>query len=223
MLGLSFVAGLVAAWWLLPLGLLLWVTMVVTVSRDESLQFNYRMQSREPLAQRFQQYFNRIQRAQLRVFTALASAPSRKKRVLEPIREHVDALTGQVYSLCQRMTTLENNRVVTTAQRDLAGDLARINDALKRTTDPTIRREYESSRESIQERLDRQYTVSVLLDRVEAQLLGLANELDGLVTEVVRLQAMAPDNAAQHVSRLVDSLYQQSAQIAAFEREVVQI
>jgi hypothetical protein len=223
MLGLAVAAGLLAAWWLLPLGLLLWVTMVVTVSRDESLQFNYRMQSREPLAQRFQQYFDRIQRAQLRVMNALSSVPSRTQRVLEPIREQIDLLTGQVYSLCHRMTTLENNRVVTTAQRDLAGDLARINDALKRTTDPTIRREYESSRESIQERLDRQYTVSVLLDRVDAQLLGLANELDGLVTEVVRLQAMRPDDAARHVSRLVGDLQQQSAQVAAFEREVVQI
>jgi hypothetical protein len=223
MLALSIIAGLIAAWWLAPLGLFLWVTMIVTVSRDASLQFNYRMQSREPLAQRFQQYFDRIQRAQLRVFNALSSASSRTKRVLEPVREQVDALTGQVYSLCQRMTTLENYRVVTTAQRDLAGDLARIDDALKRTTDPVIRREYESSRESIQERLDRQYTVSVLLDRVEAQILGLANELDGLVTEVVRLQTMAPDDAAQHASRLVDNLRQQSAQIAAFEREVVQI
>jgi hypothetical protein len=86
-----------------------------------------------------------------------------------------------------------------------------------------IRQEYESSRESIQERLDRQYTVTVLLDRVEAQLLGLANELDGLVTEVIRLQAMTPGDAAQHVSRLVGSLDQQSAEFAAFEREVVQV
>jgi hypothetical protein len=142
---------------------------------------------------------------------------------LQPIQDEVDALTGQVYALCQRLTTLENYRVVTESQRDLAGDLSRIDDALKRTTDPVIRREYEGSRESIQERLDRQHTVKVLLDRVEAQLLGLANELDGLVTEVIRLQAMVPGDAALHVAGLVDSLRQQSAQIVDFEREVVQV
>jgi hypothetical protein len=223
MLGLSILAGLIAAWWLFPLGLVLWLAMVVTASRDASLQFNYRMQSRDPLAQRFQQYFDRIQRVQLRVYNARSSAPAGSKHVLEPVQEHVDALTGQVYSLCQRMTTLENHRVVTAAQRDLEGDLARIDAALKRTTDAAIRREYESSRESIQERLDRQHKVSVLLDRVEAQLLGLANELDGVVTEVVRLQAMVPDNASRHVSRLVNNLQQQSAEIRAFEREVVRI
>jgi hypothetical protein len=207
----------------LPLGLIVWLAMVVTVSRDAGVQFNYQMQSRDPLAQRFQEYFDRIQRAQLRVFNALASAPARTRRALQPIRDQVDALTEQVYSLCQRMTTLENYRVVTESQRDLSGDLARIDGALQRTTDPVIRQEYESSRESIQERLDRQYTVTVLLDRVEAQLLGLANELDSLVTEVIRLQAMAPEDAARHVSGLVESLRQQAAQFAEFEREVVQV
>jgi hypothetical protein len=223
MLALSIAAGLIAAWWLTPLGLLLWVTMVVTVSRDARLQFNYQMHSRDPLAQRFQQYFDRIQRAQLRVFNALASVPSGRMRALEPIREQVDVLAQQVYSLCQHMTTLENYRVVTESQRDLAGDLARIDEALQRTADPTIRSEYESSRGSIEERLARQQTVTVLLDRVEAQLLGLANELDVLVTEVIRLPALAPNEAARHASRLVDTLSQQSAQIATFEREVVQV
>jgi hypothetical protein len=223
MLGMAVVAGAIAAWWLLPLGLIVWLAMVVTVSRDAGVQFNYQMQSRDPLAQRFQEYFDRIQRAQLRVFNALASAPSRMRRALQPIRDQVDALTEQVYSLCLRMTTLENYRVVTESQRDLSGDLARIDEALKRTTDPVIRQEYESSRESIQERLDRQYTVSVLLDRVEAQLLGLANELDSLVSEVIRLQAMVPEDAARHVSGLVASLRQQAAQFAEFEREVVRV
>jgi hypothetical protein len=223
MFALSVFAGLVAAWWLFPLGLFLWLTMVVTASRDASLQFNYQMQSRDPLAQRFQQYFDRIQRAQLRVFNALSSAPSSKKRVLEPIRTEVDALTAQVYALCQRMTTLENYRVVTESQRDLAGDLSRIDEALKRTQDPGIRQEYESSRQSIQERMDRQYTVTVLLDRVEAQLLGLANELDGLVTEVIRLQALAPDDAAPQISGVVANLREQSAQFRDFEREVAQV
>lgn len=229
MLALSILAGLLAAWWLLPLGLLLWLTMVVTVSRDASLQFNYRMQSRAPLAQRFQQYFDRIQGSQLRLVNSLASAPTGTQRVLQSVRDEVDALTSQVHSLCQRLTTLENDRVVTASQRDLSRDLARIEDALQRTADPQIRREYENSRQSIQERLGRQLQVTVLLDRVEAQLLGLANELDGIVTEAIRfqvdarLQTTVSDEAAQHVARLANALRQQSIQFAAFEREVVQI
>ena len=37
------------------------------------------------------------------------------------------------------------------------------------------------------------------------------------------MQAMPPDDAARHVSGLVDSLRRQSTEIAAFEREVVQV
>ena len=75
MLGLSVLAGLVAAWWLLPLGLLFWLAMVIAVSREPRLRFNYRMQSREPLAQRFQEVFGRVERCQLSVFNNLAAAP----------------------------------------------------------------------------------------------------------------------------------------------------
>ena len=54
-------------------------------SRDASLQFNYRMQSREPLAQRFQRYFDRIERSQVGVFNSLSSAPARTRRALQPV------------------------------------------------------------------------------------------------------------------------------------------
>jgi hypothetical protein len=164
-----------------------------------------------------------VERCQLSVFNNLAAAPPSTRRVLQPIRDGVDALTAQVYSLCQRMTALENYRLITQMGRDLEADLARIDAAVQRTIEPVILREYEDSRRSIQERLDRLQTVSVLLDRVEAQLLGLANELDGVVTEVIRLQAMAPDDAARHVPGLVERLRQQAAQIEAFDREVVQV
>ena len=48
-------------------------------------------------------------------------------------------------------------------------------------------------------------------------------ELDGVVSEVIQLQAMSPDDAARHVSGLVDNLHQQSTEVSAFEREVVQV
>ena len=73
-LGLSLLAGLLAAWWLFPLGLVVWGAMVATVSRDARVQFSHRLQSREPLARRFQGYFDRVQRAQLRIFNSLSAA-----------------------------------------------------------------------------------------------------------------------------------------------------
>jgi hypothetical protein len=223
MLGLAVLAGLVAAWWLFPLGLVFWLVMVVRISRDASLRFTYRMRSREPLAQRFQEYFDRVERSQLSVFNNLAAASPRARRALLPIQEAVDALTAQVYSLCQNMTSLENYRRVAESGRDLEADLAHIEGSMRRTRDATIRREYQASRRSIEERLDRLRAVSMLLDRVEAQLLGLAHELDGVMSEVIRLQAMAPEDAARHVPDLRRRLDQESNELQAFAREVTQV
>jgi len=219
-LGLAVVAGLVAAWWLFPVGVLAWLVMVIAVARDPSLRISHAMQRRDPLAQRFQRYFDRIERAQVGVFNSLASAPPSTRRALQPIQAEIDGLTNQVYALIKRMTLLENYRLVVQSGADLQGDLEQIGATLTDTQDAVIRREYEESRHAIQERLARLESVSTLLDRVEAQLLSLSNEMDGMVTEVIRLQALGTQEATGYVPALASRVREQSVQLKVFEREV---
>lgn len=220
MLGACAFAGLVAAWWLFPLGLVLWLIMVLAVARDPSLRISHQMQTREPLAQRFQTYFDRIERAQVSVFNSLASAPSNTRRVLQPVQDQLDALTSQAYALCQRMTALENYRLVQQSSSNLQSDLARTNDAIDNATDQLVKEQYEESRRSLLERLAKQNIVSSELERVEAQLLSLASELDGVVTEVVRLQAVGANSASDRVPALVDKLHQESKDLQAFADQI---
>ena len=63
MLALTAAAGLCAAWWLAPIGLLFWAIMVFVIARDPGLQMTFTRQSRQPLAQRFQIRFDRLDRA----------------------------------------------------------------------------------------------------------------------------------------------------------------
>jgi hypothetical protein len=223
MLGLAAFAGLVAAWWLFPLGLLLWLGMVVAVSRDPSLRFSHEMHSREPIAQRFQRYFDRIERAQVGVFNSLASAPGRTRKALEPVQEELEALTAQTYRLCRRMTALENYRLVSESTTNLQADLQQITVAIDNATDARVKEEYENSRRALVERIAKLRLFASDLDQVEAQLLGLANELDGIVTEVIRLQAAGPDDAERGVPALVEKLREQSAQLARSEKEAVEV
>ena len=219
MAGLAVFAGLVAAWWLFPIGLLVWLVMIITVSRDRALRFNHQMQQRTPLAQRFQRYFDRIERAQVSIFNTLSAAPVRTQRTLQPIQEEVDTLTSEAYELCQRMTSLENYRMVSQSQPDLTSDLAHINELIERTDDPQVLQDYEESRQALSERLAKLEEVSVQLERVEAQLMSLANEMDGVVTEVVRLQAAGPERAAVQVPAIAERLQQETAQLRAFEQQ----
>lgn len=219
MAGVTIFAGLLSAWWLFPVGVVFWVLMVVAVSRDRALQLNAQMQRREPLAQRFQAYFDRIARAQVSIFNALTDAPSRTRRVLKPIEDEVSELTDEVYALCRRMTTLENYRIVAKTQSGLEDDLKRFDEWIEKAQDPLLRQEYEATRRSLQERLDKFQEVTTQLDRVEAQLVGLEAYLNGVVTEIVRLQAAGPEAAAPLVPDLQRRLQQEMEALQLFDQQ----
>jgi hypothetical protein len=221
-LGLAVIAGLLVAWWLFPLGLALWLIMAIVISREPSLRLSHKMQGRAPLAKRFQKHFDRVQRSQVSVFNSLAAAPARTRRALQPIQTEVEALTTEVHTLCRRMTTLENYRLVSESKSNLQSDLQRINDAIDNSGDALVKQEYEESRNVLMERIAKQRLIATELDRVEAQLVGVVNELDGLVTEVVRLQAMDPEEAGRRVPPLVERLRKRSKELEESERGIGQ-
>ncbi len=223
MLGLAAFAGLVAAWWLFPVGLLFWGAMVFNVARDQALRLNYEMQQRAPLAQRFQRYFNRIQQAQVNIYNALATAPASVQRNLQPVRSEVDALTNAAYTLCQRMTTLENYRLVSQSRANITGDLQHIDDVVARTDEPDVRRDYEESRQALQEHLTKLQTIVTQLERVEAQLLALANDMDSVTAEVIRVQAAGASSAAVYAPELARRLRKQIAQLQAFQQDATRL
>jgi hypothetical protein len=220
-LGVAVFSGLVAAWWLFPIGLLLWLIMAVVVSRDPSLRISHEMQSREPIAQRFQRYFDRIERAQVSVFNSLSSAPGRTRKALQPVQDELEALTTEAYRLCRRMTALENYRLVTDSTANLAADLKRIDEAIDQARDALVKQEYEDSRRAMLERIAKLQLVASDLDRVEAQLLSLTNEMDGIVAEVIRLQASGPVEAERGVPALVAQIRALSVDLESSGQEVV--
>jgi hypothetical protein len=90
MLMTSAVAGLISAWWLFPVGLLFWLIMVVMVARDPALKLNVEKGRRTSLAQRFQRYFDRIERAQVSVFNGLSHASPEVKRAMQPVQNEME-------------------------------------------------------------------------------------------------------------------------------------
>lgn len=223
MLALSVFAGLVSAWWLFPAGLVLWVIMVINVANNPSLRMSHRVQRRKPLAQRFQKRFDRLERLQVSIFNSLASAPPRTRRVLRPVQDEADRVVDEAYALCRRMTALENYRLVTQSQADLEAELRELNDSIDGTDDPVTKQEYEDSYRALQRRVDKLQMVSTQLDRVEAQLVSLSNEMESMVTEVIRLQAMGPEEARGQVDSLVEKLREEAAQLETFEGQAVRV
>jgi hypothetical protein len=137
--------------------------------------------------------------------------------VLQPIQAEVDALMVQVHALCQRMTMLENYRLVREARSDLQTELEQLDDAIAKAGDPVVKKEYEDSRRALLEQSAKLKLVSTDLDRVEAQLMSVANAMDGLVIEVVRLQAMEPEEVGRRAAIMVQELRQQADELKQSE------
>ena len=220
MLALAVAAGLCAAWWLLPLGLLLWVVMVLTIARDPSLVISSTMDSRAPLAARFQAPFDRIERSQVSLFNALAAADPRIRNAFRQVQAETDNLVNQAYLLCQRMSALENYRLVTASSGNLDGELTRLQGQVAAAKDAVVKREYQQSLAALQDRVTKLHATETQLDRVESQLSSLASQMDAALTEVVRIQSLGPDVAAGHAAALAQTLHKQADDLAAFQKEV---
>jgi chromosome segregation ATPase len=219
-LALATAAGLCAAWWLFPIGLILYVLMVVNFLRDPSMQTQEAMNARAPLASNLQPLFDRVERVQLKILHATDDADEQMKKVLRPIQAEADTLTDRAYKLCRRMTALENYRAISQTSTNLTADLALINEKIERATDPIVKRELEATRKSMQTRAEKMTQVSNQIQRVEAQLLSLANAMDTSLTEIMRLQAADPTEAQAAVPEMVKELKRHLAQLMAFEKEI---
>jgi chromosome segregation ATPase len=223
MLAAAVGAGLVAAWWLFPVGLLGWALMVVGVALDPRLRLAQTFEARAVggLAQRFQGYFDRLQRVQAAVYRALAEARGSKRRHLEPLRQELDDLMDRAFELCQRFTILENQRLVEQSNADTQKDLVKISELIAAANDPVAKREYEQSRQALQTRLSELEAVSVQIDRFEALLSSLRQELDRVQGEVVRLQTLPADQVRQRVPDLLKVIRQERTDMQAFEASLV--
>ncbi|MEK7787185.1 MAG: hypothetical protein AAB658_17420, partial [Chloroflexota bacterium] len=168
-LAMSLAAGLCAAWWLFPLGLIVWGVMVYGLATDPTLRRLQMMQSRASVAQRFQAPFDRIERTQTSVDNTISDSHRRVQPMLEPLRDEIATLVERTYQLCSRMTVMENYRSVQSYQGTQQAEILRLDTQLAEATDPIVKREYEESRKAVQKRIDALHAIGVQSDRIEAQ------------------------------------------------------
>ncbi|MDW8325633.1 MAG: hypothetical protein RMK99_03615 [Anaerolineales bacterium] len=220
MLALSVAAGLCSAWWLFPLGLLLWLVMFLLVARNPVMRVALKQEARSgALSPRFQAVFDDVTRAQTRLFTTLQSADDRTQAVFAPVQDAVEALVDEVYIVCQRMTGPENFRRVSTLNTDLEGERALAVLAMESAADPKEKAEKQEQVRAIEERMKSIRAVETLLNRVETQVKTVANELQATLAELVRLQALGVKEAEQQVPTLARRIRRQIEELKEFERE----
>jgi hypothetical protein len=221
MLALTAAAGLCAAWWLAPLGFLFWLGMVFAIARDPGLQMTFTRQNRQPLAQRFQIRFDRLERARFSIFNAMAqsSSPGLQKTV-QTVQIALDDLVEHAYQLSLRLSALDNNFSVQLVTSNFDDEITKMQKSIASAADEVSRKEYESTLQSLQTRQAQLKAVGALLSRFEAQLTGTVSAVDGVVTSVISFQGRAGTQVDGKIPALLQILQTEQDELKQFDAEL---
>lgn len=225
MLVFSVLAGLVAAWWLFPLGLIVWGLMVSTIANDKATRINYNMEARlGTLSNRFREPYSKAVRAQTRIFNALLSASGGSRRALEPVQNDVEALVTEIYNVCRQMTAPENYLAVARGKAaDLEGERALLVLSIDNNMAPEVRREKEEAIRALETKIQKTKVIATMLDQVDAQVDGASKTLDAMLADIMRLQVLGTSQIRQEVPSIQEKLRGEIQQLKSIEAEIARI
>jgi hypothetical protein len=219
MLALTVAAGLCAAWWMAPVGLLFWLIVFIVAYRDPALRLSNTVAGRATLAYRFQSKFDRVQKTQTSLFLGLRSAPAKAQRLLNPVQEAVNDLVEQTYQVCLRFANVDNYITVSRANKNIPAEIEALEGKLAKTTDEHVRQEYEEALGTLRGQADNLQRMTNLLERFETQLTTLTSTLEGINADAVRLQTMDDQTIRAEIPDLLRRIEGQSKELKGFERQ----
>jgi hypothetical protein len=220
MLALTVAAGLCSAWWLAPIGLLLWIVMVLVIARDPGLQMTFTRQNRQPLAQRYQIRFDRIERVRFSIFNAQAQSTPTLRKAIEPVSDAFDNLVEHAYLLSVRMSALHNNFYIQKISNNFEADIAAMQKNIAETSNPDSKREFESTLKSLSAQQAQLKETETLLSRFEAQLTGTISAAESVLTGVVGLQGRGTKLVSEKVPALLRTVQTEQDELDLFDKEL---
>jgi hypothetical protein len=219
MLALSLAAGLCSAWWLAPIGFVLWIIMVIVQAREPALQFSYVLDNRAGLATRFQKNFDQINRTHLRIFNTILSSKPHVQREMQPILKESSELIDSVYELCQQLTPVENNRLVNHSAGSLVLEMENLQTKIEKSTDPIVKQEYEQAQQAVAKRIEQFQHQVRQLERVDAQLISLRSELENLHSTILGLQSKDSHEIQETIPKIIIGLETEMDAFSTFKQE----
>jgi len=218
MLAAAAAAGLISAWWLFPLGLLLWFIMLLKIAFDPALRINQTIQERDGLPQRFEVPFSRIEKGQVSIFNALSGAKSPVKQAFEPLQSAVSGLVDHTYQVCSQMTPLENYQQVN-SNSNPETELNQLERLIATLDDPAAKKGYDSARQALLEKVNQKKATNERLSQMDALLINISAGMESLTADTARVQAMRPQDVQQQIPGMVEKVKGLVTQLQSFEQQ----
>jgi hypothetical protein len=223
MLALAAAAGLCSAWWLFPVGIAVWLIMVVLVARDPNTKIRENISKRPTVAYRFQKTVDRIERSQVNIYNTIQQTSPRHQRAFQPLMAAVNEVSDNAYNLAERMTIVENHRITSDSPADIKDRIKAAKLQIETADDDVLRKEQESILQALQSRLGNVEGLARTLDRAEAQLSSMHTELENTLTEVVRIQSLDAGELKEPVESILAVLERESQEAAEFKMQLTKV
>jgi hypothetical protein len=216
-LGASFAAGLLSAWWLFPIGFILWIMMLIFASNDPALKLNTTIEERAPVAYRFQRSFDRIQKTEVKLFNTLNGVSGEVQSELQPARETLKDAIEFIHRVTLSMSGMDNQLSYLKSNTDYEAEVFKLQDKIEKATDETIKNEYTESLHTLQKQIAYNQHSTTLLDRYETQLSTIASTLEGAATSILRIKTLPIEKIREDIKQIIAIIASSQNDIKDFE------
>lgn len=205
----AVLAGLTVALWLLPLGLLAYMTVVFLAAHDPQLRALAQRTPRPRLSSpTFRTQLSAIERTQQEIGRSVTQAAGPLGRLLMPIGQQTRELVEDAYTLCAKGQVIEQY-LARLDYRALQAEIDRIDARLAATHDPYTRQQLDETRQALTEQQGHARDLEQYIERIHAQLHNIAANLDNVLAETVRLRTadvVSADAASNQVQQRLSDL-----------------
>ena len=201
--------GVLIAFWLLPLGLVIYAAMVWLAAQDPALRREASTPQRERLTSpTFKAQMDSIEHTAQEIQRSVAKAPGALGRLLSKIGTQASDLTEEAHTLCDKGQIIESY-LASVNQGAVQKQVEAIDIRLRSTQDQYTRDQLGETRKALTDRQTNAQDLETYIGRINAQLQNIAANLDNVLAETVRLRtadAVSADAATNQVAQRLSDL-----------------
>jgi ElaB/YqjD/DUF883 family membrane-anchored ribosome-binding protein len=215
----AIATGLTVAWWLLPLGLLVYVAAVALASRDPLvIKAAQRSATRERLTSpTFRTIIGEIDQAQGEVERSIAQTSGPLLNLLQTITAQTQELVQQAHELAGKGQIIEQH-LSQIDRRKLQDEISRIELLqIPRTSDKYTLQQLQETHAALVDRRANAEALETYIERIMAQLQNICANLNNVLSETVRLRTADAVSADSTSNQVADRLRDLNADMSAFQ------
>jgi chromosome segregation ATPase len=218
-LAVLFIAVVAAffAWWLLPLGVIIYLTAVVLASRDAALLDSAERSTRRAgiESMTFIDRLNAIERARDNALHSLQKTGGPVAgRLLPSVQAQTDELIEQAYTLARKGQDIEQYLEQINPRR-IQDEIDTIDKRIAQASDTYIRDQLESTRQVLVQQKQNGEVLRTYVGRVLSQLENIDANLSAMPAQFLRMRASDAEASIAR-SQVEDSLNSLNADMHAF-------